>query len=171
VNSIKTVGGGLALQVTDEVRSAGLVEEQEPEEIAEDESGPWPTYRADVRVHAFEDVLLVVDRDTDRVARADAAELVASAARDTETAFDAAKTTVQVKGHGYMVQLPPASDAGFRDGHSAPAQPAPGIMVIHKHSEDAARLGRDLAQIRYAQVESEMNHEETDTEAVENARD
>ncbi len=154
-NAIKTVAGGLALQVTDPVRAAGLVEEQEPEQKGENDTPPWPSYRAHVRVHSFEDVLLVVDRDTDRVSESDAADLVASAVRDTKTARDAEKARVQVKGHGYMLSLPPAEDAGFRDGHTAPVQTAPGILIIHKKSEDAARLAKDLVQIRYAQLDLE----------------
>lgn len=157
-NSIKPAAGGLALQVTREVRRAGLVEEQEPDPVPDGETGPWPTYRASVRVHAFEGVLLVVDRDGDRVAKAAVAALVASAARDTGSVYDAEKATVVTKGHGYQLQLPPASDAGFREGDSAPVETAPGVLVIHKKSDDAARLASDLVELRNAQVEEEMNH-------------
>lgn len=156
-NSIKTVGGGLALQVTREVRAAGLVEENPPENPSEDDSPPYPTYRAEVRVHAFEDLLLVVDRDPDRLESADAAELVASVARDTKSAYDAAKTTVQIQGHGYQLQLPPAKDAGFRQGHTAPVATAPSVLAIHEKSDDAARVAKDIIEHRRAQVEEAMN--------------
>jgi len=159
-NSIKSVGGGrgLALQVTEAVRAAGLVEESPPENPSDDESPPYPTYRADVRVHAVDSALLVVDRDTDRISEEDASRLVASAIRDTGTARDAEKATVQTKGHGYMLQLPCARDAGLREGHTALVQTAPGFLVIHRHSDDAERLATDLVEQRYAQVEEEMNH-------------
>lgn len=152
-NSLKTVGGGLALQVTREVRAAGLVEENPPENPSEDDSPPYPTYLADLRVHAFENLLLVVDRDPDRVSAAAAAELVASAARDTKSAYDAAKTSVQIQGHGYQIQLPPAKDAGFRDGHTAPVATSSGVLAIHKKNADAARLAEDIVSQRRAQIE------------------
>jgi hypothetical protein len=157
-NNIKTIGGGLALQVTLEVRAADLVEENPPENPNENDSPPYPTYRADVRVHAFEDLLLVVDRDPDRVKPGDVAELVASAARDTRSAFDARKTRVQIQGHGYPLQLPPAKDAGFRKEHTAPVATAPGVLAIHKKNKDAARLAEDLVKHRRGQVEKAMNH-------------
>jgi hypothetical protein len=157
-NAIKTVAGGLALQVTKPVRAAGLVEESPPENPTENDSPPYPTYRANVRVYAVENALLVVNRDTDRVSEAAAAELVAAVIRDTETARDAAKTPVQVKGHGYQLQLPPAEDSGFREGETAPVQSAPDVLVIHKKQRDAERLARDLIEIRRAQVEEAMNH-------------
>lgn len=56
-NSIKRSGEGLALQITEDARSAGLVEENNEGEA---------TRLAEVRVHSFDDLLLVVDRDTDR---------------------------------------------------------------------------------------------------------
>jgi hypothetical protein len=160
VNSIKPSGGGdgLALQVTEAVRRAGLVEESPPENPSEDDSPPYPTYLAAVRVHAVENVLLVVDRDTDRVPEAAAAELVASAIRDTGTARDAGTARVQESGHGYQLQLPTARDAGFREGDRAPVQPAPGVLVVHRDDRNAVRLAKDLVEIRRSQVEAEMNH-------------
>ena len=70
-NAIKEAGEGLALQVTKPARAAGLVEE--------DADGN-ATYRGEVRVHSFENVLLVVDQGLRRVDVADVAELVASLA-------------------------------------------------------------------------------------------
>ena len=64
--------------------------------------------------------------------------------------------TVQIAGHGYQVQLPPAQDAGFAEGAQAPTHPAPGVIVIFRDDgtsagADAARLARDLVLIRKEQ--------------------
>lgn len=65
--------------------------------------------------------------------------------------------TVQIARHGYQVQLPPATDAGFTEGDRAPSHPAPGILVISKDDgtsagADAARLAQDIVTIRNEQV-------------------
>jgi RNA polymerase subunit RPABC4/transcription elongation factor Spt4 len=147
VNKIKRSGTeGVALQITRPARSAALVEE--------DADGN-PVYRADVLVYAFDHLLLVID--TDRVQIAHRAELVASAARDTESIHRAMEAAVQIAGNGYQVQLPPARDAGFSEGDRAPCQTAPGMLVVTKQDgtsagADAVRLGRDLVTIRNDQI-------------------
>lgn len=151
-------GGGLRLTVTNPVRAAGLVEENEPENPSEGDTRPYPTYRAEVRVHAFDSLLLVANRDTDRVKTEHEIELVTSAARDTGSIYRTTNATVGVKGHGYSLQLANAEDAGFRLEHEAPVQSALGVLFIHKKSEDAARLAADLVGLRNAQVERQMNH-------------
>jgi hypothetical protein len=147
MNTIKYSGtDGLALQITRAARSAGLVEEDSDGNV---------TYRADVLVYAFDYLLVAID--TDKVQTAHRAELVSSAARDTDSIYRAMEATVQIAGNGYQVQLPPARDAGFKEGDSAPCQTAPGLLVISKQDGrsagvDAARLGRDLVSIRTDQV-------------------
>jgi hypothetical protein len=108
-NAIKQSGEGLALQVTNTARAAGLVEENADGE---------PSRRAEALVYAFDEVLLVVD--VDRVAVSDRAELVASAARDTKSIYRAGGASIQIAGNGYQVNLPPAEDAGFDEGDAAP---------------------------------------------------
>jgi len=68
-NSIKQSAGGLALQITEEARKAGLV--------VEDTEGN-ATRRAEVYVYGFDDLLLLVD--SENVAVSDRAELVTAAA-------------------------------------------------------------------------------------------
>lgn len=140
-NAIKRSGEGLALQVTKPARAADLVEENADGE---------PTRRAEVLVYAFDDTLLVVDAE--RVAIADRAELVASAARDTKSIYRAAGSSIQIAGHGYQVHLPPAEDAGFEEGNTAPVHPAPGVLVITTAEPQASRLAADLVTIRREQV-------------------
>lgn len=142
------VDGRHTLQATKYVRSAGLVEEN-----AENEA----TYLADTRVYAFNDLLLVVDRDTACVPNDHVAELVASAARDSQTAFQAIDATVSIAGGGYRVQLPPATDAGFHQDQTPQVQTAPGILVLHRTRSE--RLASDLVSIRRDQVNDRMNHE------------
>lgn len=143
-NSLKTTTGErstLALQVTREARSAGLVEEDVDGEA---------TYRAPVRVYAFEDALLVVDRD--RVDDAQTAALVSNMVRDTKTAYDAEKAMISHAGNGYRVQLPPAQDAGFRlDDEPAAVRTAPNLLIIAR-TRQKARLADDIATIRNSQV-------------------
>lgn len=147
-NDIKRSGtDGLALQITEPARSAGLVEENDEGDA---------TYLADVRVYAFDDLLLVADRDTDRVKNEDVAELVASTARDTKSVYRAVNSSVTIAGHGYQVQLPPAEDAGFYIGTSTLVKTAPGTLLIHRGR--SARLAEDLVSIRRDQVEDRMNY-------------
>lgn len=89
-NSIKDAGAdGVALQITKPARAAGLVEE---------DSDGNATYRADVRVYAFDDVLLVVDRE--RMNTDDVAELVASVAQDTDSIYQAVDAVSTSPGTG-----------------------------------------------------------------------
>lgn len=147
-NSIKHSGEGLALQITEDARSAGFVEENNEGEA---------TSLADVRIHAFDDLLLVIDRDTDHVKTEGVAELVASAARDTKSVYRSMDASVQISGHGYQTQLPPAEDAGFTEGRSTSVLTTPGMLVICR--ERSKRLADDLVSIRRDQVNKRMNHE------------
>ena len=137
-NTIKTSGEGVALQVTREVRSAGLVDET-PEGDA--------IRRAPVRVFAFDDLLLVFDLEN--VETTAIVDLVTSAARDTASIYRAMDATVKHGGDGYQIQLPCAADAGFRTGDLAPCTSAPNMLIITKHgSKDASRLKKDLLVLR-----------------------
>ncbi len=147
-NSIKPSGeDGLALQVTKPARSAGLVEENGEGDA---------TYLADVRVYSFEDLLLVASRNTDHLKPAAIAELVASATRDTATVYQAINASVHISGDGYQVQLPPAEDAGFHQGDTAPVKSLSGILLIYRDRSE--RLANDLASLRRDQLEDETNH-------------
>ena len=112
---------GVALQVKLPVRRAGLVEE---------DSEGAATYLAPVRVYAFKHLLLVIDRD--RVEDEHIAEIVASANRDTRRINQAMDMSVSIDGHGYLVQLPVAKDAGFEIGDSAPVKTGWRALAIHQ---------------------------------------
>lgn len=147
MNRIKSSGvDGCSLQVTKEARTAGMVEE--------DNEGRAKR-RADVRVFAFDGVLIIVDLD--RVGDEEITELVTSAARDTKTIYRVGDSKIQIAGNGYQVQLPPAEDAGFEIGDRAGCHPAPGLMVITigngPRARDANRLAADLVEQRQGQVE------------------
>jgi hypothetical protein len=144
-NHIKSSGEGLALQVTKPVRSAALVEE---------DSEGNASYLADVRVFAFDHLLLIVDIEA--VSTPHVTELVVAAAQDTESIFRAMDARVQRAGHGYQVQLPSAEDAGFAEGDRAPCYPGAGILVILRNDGTSAgaaaeRLAQDLITIRTEQ--------------------
>jgi len=148
-NQIKASGAdGVALQVTTPARSAGLVEENNDGEA---------TYLADVRVYAFDDLLLVVDLEA--VTTAHMTELVVAAAQDTDSIYRAMDASVQIAGNGYQVQLPPAKDAGFCEGDAAPCQSAHGMIVVSRddgttNGRNTARLPADLVTIRTEQHNS-----------------
>ena len=147
-NRIKSSGAdGLALQVTKSARSAGLVEEGSEGDA---------TYLADVRVFAFDHLLLAIDRT--QVRTEDTAELVVAAAQDTKSMYRGIDATVQIAGNGYQVQLPPAVDAGFGEGDRAPCHSAPGVLAISRDDgtsagADAARLAKDIVTIRREQIQ------------------
>ena len=146
-NQIKSSGAaGAALQVTKPARAAGLVEEDEDGEA---------TYLAEVRVFAFDQLLLVVDHEA--VPTAHTTELVVAAAQDTDSIYRAMDASVQIAGNGYQVQLPPAADASFREGDTAPCQAARGVLVISQYDgtgkgADSARLAADLVTLRNEQL-------------------
>ncbi len=147
-NKIKQSGtDGLALQVTEPAQAAGLIEENTEGEAI---------YLAEVRVYSFDDLLLVVDRDTDCMKTEDVAELVASATRDTKSVYRAGNASVTIAGNGYQVQLPPAEDAGFYIGTSTSVKTAPGLLAICRGR--SKRLADDLISIRRDQLEEAMNH-------------
>ncbi|WP_049972826.1 hypothetical protein [Haladaptatus cibarius] len=137
-NTIKRSGDGLALQVTKPARTAGLVEETDNE----------PARLADIRVFAFDGLLLVVD--IDRISNEDIVELATSAALDTVSIHRVANASLQIAGNGYQVQLPGAADAGFHVGDRAPCTPAPNLLVIA--AEGSGRVAADIVTIRKEQV-------------------
>jgi len=132
-NSIKESADGLALQVTRPARAAGLVQED-----AEGNA----TRLADVFVYGFDDILLVVDAV--EVSAKHRADLVATAAKDTESIHRGRPASVATAGNGYQVQLPGCKAAGFHEGDRAPARAGAGVLVIHDGGQ--AQLADDLAQ-------------------------
>jgi hypothetical protein len=79
MNSIKRSGvGGVALQITKDARTSGLVDETQDGDT---------THRAEVRVYAFNDLLLVVDLD--KVSDEHIAALVARGATQTNSIHQA----------------------------------------------------------------------------------
>jgi hypothetical protein len=138
-NTIKESASGLALQVTEPARSAGLVEETSEGDA---------TRHADVWVYGFDKLLVVIDDE--RVEVDHRAELVAAAAGDSESIYGGHRATVSDAGNGYQVQLPGCEDAGLRLGDRAPVVPRPGLLVIHDGTQ--TRLAEDLASIRESQV-------------------
>ncbi|WP_435158990.1 hypothetical protein [Haladaptatus sp. DFWS20] len=137
-NTIKRSGDGLALQVTKPARSAELVEETD-DELAR---------LADIRVFAFDGLLLVVD--IDRITDENIVELATSAALDTVSIHRVANASLQIAGNGYQVQLPGAADAGFHVGDRAPCTPAPNMLVIA--AEGSGRVAADIVTIRKEQI-------------------
>jgi hypothetical protein len=141
VNNIKESASGLALQVTKPARSAGLVEETSEGDA---------TRHADVWVYGFDEIIVALDAN--RVETDHRAEIVASAAGDSESIYGGQKTTVSDAGNGYQLQLPGCEDAGLRLGDRAPVVPRPGLIIIHDGTQ--TRLAEDLAAIRDSQVSS-----------------
>ena len=119
-NQLTTAGDGLALQVTDPARSAGLVEE---------DADGTATHRSAVVAYGFDECILVIDRDTDRVPMADRVELVTQAAADTESIHRGIDTKIQHSGNGYRVQVP-ATGTGLAAGDGLPCHAAPGLLVM-----------------------------------------
>lgn len=114
-NQIKSSGAaGLALQVIKPTRFEDFVEKDDNGDTA---------YFAEVRVFAFDSLLLVINLDT--VSTEQTAELVATATRDTESIYRTMDATVQIAGHGCQIQPPPAEDAEFSEDDRAPCSSVP----------------------------------------------
>lgn len=146
-NSIKESGGGAALQVTNEARSADLATETEDDEA--EGAARWKRL-APVRVYGFDRCLLVIDRE--RVDSEHAAELVATIARDTGSIFQGIDAQVRPAGNGCMVSLPGLADTGLDVGDRAPAHPAPNLLLITGFSGGGVRLAEDVKSIRKSQL-------------------
>ena len=139
-NQLTNTGDGLALQVTKPARSAGLVEENADGDT---------THRAKVVAYGFDDLILVFDRDPDRVPMADRAAIVALAARETESIHRGIDTRIQHSGNGYRVQVP-ATGTGFGAGDGLPCHAAPGMLVMAPL--DASVGKRELLETRRTQA-------------------
>jgi len=133
-NNIKRSAGGFALQVTREARKAGLVEE---------DSDGNATSLFDVYVYGFDGLLVVVGSE---VGAGDRAELVATAARDTNSVHHGSTSTLAIAGNGYQVQLPGCKPAGFREGDSGHVRATDDVLFIHDGSN--GRLVDDMMTIR-----------------------
>lgn len=143
-NAFKQHGadGTPRLQVTRPARAAGLVEEDgEGDEKR-------TTYRAHVRVHAFDGLLLIGD-----CALEDAswAYLVRKASKYTDSSYRAMESVLQHDGHGYSVALPPATDASVAIGDTPGVHTAPQLLVLT--TDPVAKLGREITDFRKDQVQ------------------
>lgn len=139
VNRVMHSGDGLALEVTAPARAAQLVEE---------DSDGTPTRLADVYVYSFDDLILIIEGT--RISTSDRAELVETAARDTDSIYRGSLTTLEVVENGYQVPLPGSLDAGFSVDDRAPVIAREGFLVIHDGSK--SRLASELAAIRDQQI-------------------
>ena len=137
--------GGLAMQVTEAARAAGMVREDDDGNVQ---------HRADrLYVYAFDDLCLVADAT--QVDSRERAELVTAAAGDTDSIHHGGTTTIADAGHGYKIYLPGADAAGFsvEDGYTdVDVRSAPGVLFVSKRTQ--ARLVDDLATIRRNQTAS-----------------
>jgi len=117
--------------------------------VVEDTDGE-ATRLADVYVYGFDGLLLLIDAES--VSARDRAELVASAAKYTESIYQGTISTVGIAGNGYQIQLPGCREAGFALGDTAPTAVEHGVIVVHDGGN--ARLAQDLLTIRDTQVSS-----------------
>lgn len=136
---------GLAIQMTKEAREASLIEESDDGDV---------TYRAPLRVYAFNHFFVFVDRNEvdDRYI----AEIVSSAAKDTDSIYCAANTRVQPRGNGYQSQLPSIEETGLTEGDEVSLHTAEGVVCASKMkgpgSSQSARLAEDITQLRKEQT-------------------
>jgi hypothetical protein len=117
-NSVKQSGQGPALWVTKQAQAADLAETTSKDGAEGVER--W-AYLANVRVYGFDGALLVVD--TEKMATNKIAELVASAAGDTDSIYLGASASIRTAGNGCMFSLPDLAPTGLEIGDTAPAHP------------------------------------------------
>lgn len=82
--------------------------------------------------------------DAERTDPGHRAELYHVAVRDAASQHEIRDASIQPKGHGYMVTLPGARDAGFREGDAAPVRAAPGLLIITPDEHRYLRRTEDL---------------------------
>lgn len=142
-NSIKGPRSEPALQVTEDARAAGLVEEDKEGEVRR---------RAKVVVAGFDGLLVVMDRE--QIPVEERWELVQAAGGDTRSIHRITHAKIRNAGDGYSVQLRPAPDAGFEVGDRAPVYPArgAGLLAITDSAGKQQRVAKDLVTIRQEQV-------------------
>jgi hypothetical protein len=118
--------------------------------VFEDADG-GATRLADVYVYGFDNLLAVVDADN--VSASDRAELVAPAARDTDSIHRGTATSVQIAGNGYQLQLPGCEAAGFSEDDRTPVIPAQDLLIVHDGTQ------RRLAEALKTQRQTKMSIE------------
>jgi hypothetical protein len=82
----------------------------------------------------------------------DVADLVATIARDTKSIYTGQNASIRPAGNGCMVSLPGVMDTGLKLGDTAPAHPAPDMLIITPDTKDGTRLAEDLVSIRRDQI-------------------
>jgi hypothetical protein len=146
-NAIKQPADGLALQITRPARQARLVKE---------DSEGTATYRATVRIHAVDGLLIAVD--VDEISDEEEAEIVAAAIEDTGSVYTSIEVSVGISGNGYQVQVSNAPDAGLHQGDTPTVTTAPGLLLLGnprlEGGGSSERLAADLVTIRRSQLES-----------------
>lgn len=149
VNSIKQSADGLALQITQPARDAGLVVESAQGDVVD---------MAEVFVYGFDNLLLVVDANA--VSQRQRANLVSLAARRTGSIYGGYRAEVTTAGNGYQVQLPGASDAMFSVGDRAPVHTAEGVLVVLRDGRE-----RELADVLVSNRQHQTDGGSVDLEA------
>jgi hypothetical protein len=135
--------GGLAIQVTEVARDNGF--------IWENDEGRVTKRAEDLYVYTFDALCLIIN--TDLVDGPDRAELVAMAARETESIYSGVAATVADAGNGYKVALPDATRAGFslEDGYTeVNLRGFPGVICVYK--APTMHLVDDLKVVRTEQL-------------------
>ena len=107
-----------------------------------------PIRLANIRVFAFDNLVLVIDLD--RITDENIVELATTAALDTVSIHRVANASLQIAGNGYQVQLPGVADAGFRVGDRASCTPVPNMLVIA--TKGFERIAAGIVTIRREQV-------------------
>lgn len=137
-HEIKPAGEGLARQATKDIRQAGLVDES----AVDGELGEG----REVLVYGFDGLMMAVDEHA--VSVSDRAELVSTAARDTDSIYHGETAKVSQRGNGFQIHLPACRAAGFVEGDNVRTRPADGVLFVFADGDmDATRLVDDLISI------------------------
>lgn len=164
-NRIKSLPDGLTLQVTQSAKDAGLViEDIEGTSDIKDSSGKFIgqdasgeiTRRAGVYVYGFDNLLLVVDAERERVSMTDRAEIVATAARETGSIHRGGVSSITQSDDEYEMVLPGpgCTDAGLDTGDRMSIQSAYGVLILHDGTDP--RIADVLTSRRQAQIDDEQ---------------
>lgn len=139
-NRIKNCSGGLALQITIPAQESGMV----PKISSPDEQSEIPS--PNVHYSLFEGLILI--QGSKAIPQHERAEVIAEAAKSTQSMYKARISSLEPQGNGYQIFLAGARDGGFELGSPAPCMAADQMFVISDGTDSSLEAAQDIISLR-----------------------